>query len=214
MNTQNPQTPPPPAAPVVQKKKLPGWAKFLIVIAILGVVGLTIVGIGLRILAGFLTSKGGEYLTEQGIERGIEKIMEKGMEQAGMGEKPKLDITKDGLVLKDEATGQQIAIQANQQLPTGFPQDIPVYSPSQVTASMTMGPMTMVTLESPSSVADISNFYQRELAAKGWTSSFTAPFSGDNFTGVYAKGNLRLTVSANAEGEKTAIMLSYGADQP
>jgi hypothetical protein len=214
MNMQNPQTPPPlPSVSAGGKKKIPGWAKFLIVIAILGVVGLTIVGIGLRLLAGFITSKAGEYATEEGIRHGIEKVMETGMKQAGMGD-TKVHLSDNGLVLKDEKTGQQIAIKTDQKLPEGFPDDIPVFSPSQVTGSMIMGAMTMVTLESASSVTDVSNFYQRELITSGWQSAFAVPPSDTSYSGVFKKGNMALTISANKEGDKTNLILSYGSAEP
>jgi len=211
MDPQNPQN---TETKTMQKKKIPGWAKFLIVIAILGAVGLTIIGIGLRMAATWLTSKGGEYMTEDGIKRGIEKVMETGMKQAGMSEQPKVSITDDGLVLKDEKTGQVIAFQANQKLPDGFPSDIPVFSPSQVMGSMIMGPMTMVTLETVSSLTDVSNYYQKELITGGWQSVFVAPASDTNYSGLFKKGNLALTISANKEGDKTNLVLSYGSAEP
>jgi hypothetical protein len=211
MEAQNPPTPTPPAT--TAKKKIPGWAKFLIVLVILGMVGLTIVGIGLRLLAGFLTTKAGEYATEEGIKHGIEKVMETGMKQAGMGD-TKVNITDNGLVLKDEKTGQQIAFKTDQKLPDGFPSDIPVFSPSQVTGSMIMGAMNMLTLESSSSVTDVSNFYQRELITTGWQSVFAAPPSDTSYSGLFKKGNVALTVSANKEGDKTNLILSYGSAEP
>jgi hypothetical protein len=212
MAEQNPQGPVTQTqTQTIQKKKLPGWAKFLIVLVILGMVGLTIVGIGLRLLAGFLTSKAGQYATEEGIKHGIEKVMETGMKQAGMGD-AKVNLTDKGLVIKDEKTGQQIAIKTDQKLPEGFPADIPVFSPSQVTGSMIMGAMTMVTLETSSSLTDVSNFYQKELITSGWQSAFDAPASDTNYSGLFKKGNVALTLSASKDGDKTNLVLSYGSD--
>lgn len=198
------------------KKKLPGWAKFLIVIAIVGVVGLTIVGIGLKILAGMLMTKGGQYLTEQGIEQGIEKIVEKGMEQAGMGEKPKVDITKDGLVLSDQKTGQQIAIRADQKVPENFPADIPVFQPSQPAGSLMMGPMTMASFESGAPASQVASYYQGQLPGQGWSAVFTAPTDGQSFMATYRKENRQVTVNVSGEGDnKSSFSLTYGAlDQP
>lgn len=207
MDPQTPNVPQPQ-----QKKKIPGWAKFLIVIAILGVVGLTIIGVGLRLIAGMFASKSTQYLTEQGIKSGIEKVMEAGMKQAGMGEQPKVSLTDNGLVLKDEKTGQQIAINADQKMPAGFPSDIPVISPSEVKGSMVMGPMTMVTLETTSSIADVANYYKRELASNGWQSAVSLPAENESFAGLYKKGNTALSVSANREGDKTSVILSYGSE--
>lgn len=209
MDAQNPQNPQITETKTMQKKKIPGWAKFLIVIVILGAVGLTIIGIGLRMAATWLTSKSSQYMTEEGIKHGIEKVMETGMKQAGMGD-TKVHLSDNGLVLQDEKTGQQIAIKTDQKLPEGFPADIPVFSPSQVTGSMIMGAMTMVTLDTASSVTDVYNFYQKELLTSGWQSAFAGPASDTTYTGIFKKGNTGLTVSANREGDKTNLVLSYG----
>ena len=89
------------------KKKVPGWAKFLIVLALLGVLVLTVIGIGINLVAGWLTSKAGEYTTEEGIRHGIEKIVETGMKQSGMAEQPKVNLTahkqETGQAGRDEA---------------------------------------------------------------------------------------------------------------
>jgi hypothetical protein len=212
MDPQNPQVTE-TKTQTVQKKKIPGWAKFLIILVILGMVGLTIVSIGIHLLAGFITSKAGEYATEEGIKHGIEKVMETGMKQAGMGD-TKVHLSDSGLVLKDEKTGQQIAIQTDEKLPNGFPSDIPVFSPSQVKGSMIMGAMTMVTLETASSVADVSSYYQKELITGGWQAAFAVPPSDSSYSGVFKKGNMALTVSANKEGDKTNLILSYGSAEP
>lgn len=196
----------------VQKKKIPGWAKLLIVLAILGVLGLTIIGIGLRLIAGMFASKSTQYLTEQGVKHGIEAIVEHGMKEAGMAEQPKVNLTDNGLQIKDEKTGQQINIEADKKLPATFPTDIPVFQPSQVQGSMVMGPMTMVTFDTPSPVSDVSNYYQKELPTNGWQSVFAAPASADSYSGLFRKGNTALTISANRDGEKTSLILSYGSE--
>ena len=192
----------------MEKKKLPGWVKVIIVFAILGV-GLTVVAsVGLSFLTGLLTSKSGEKLAQKGIER----LIEKGIEESSGG-KTKVDISGQGIVIKDEEGGQQLAIQGGQQFPAGFPEDLPVYSPSQVQGSMVMGPMTMVTLDSPSSVADLSGFYQKELVAKGWSQAFSASPSSDSYSGIFKKENRQATVTLSAESGKTSIVLTYGLEQ-
>jgi hypothetical protein len=194
------------------KKKIPGWAKFLIVVAILGVVGLTVVGIGLRLVAGWLTSKGGRYLSEQGIEKGIEKVLEKGMEQAGIaGGKAKVDFTKEGLVVEGMQDGQKIAIRAEAKLPENFPSDIPVFQPSQPGGSLVMGPMTTATFEGGAPASQVASFYQGQLPAQGWSSVFTAPSEGTGLMATYRKENRQVTVTVAPEGEtKSSFTLTYG----
>ncbi len=205
-----PQTPPPNAP----KKKLPGWVKLLIVLALL-VVGISVAAsVGFRLVAGLLTSKAGSGFAEKGIEKGIEKLIEKGLQEAGGDARPDVDITKDGLVITDKKTGQQLAITGGQQLPSGFPEDIPVYSGAKVLGSMVMGPTTMVTLEAESPVADVSSFYQVQLTAKGWSQAFSTSPMPETVSSIYRKENRQVMVTASREGGKTSLVLAYGTDQP
>lgn len=197
-----------PETPMPEKKKLPGWVKLIIVLAIL-VVGLSVVAsIGMSFLAGLVTSRNGEKIAQKGVE----KLIERGLEQAGGG-KANVDITEKGIIVRDEQGEEQLALRAGQRLPAGFPGDIPIYSQSQVQGSMVMGPMTMVTLESSSALPEVSSFYQRELGPKGWTQVFSASPSPESFSGIFRKENRQLTVTLAAEREKTSIVLTYGLDQ-
>ncbi len=191
-----------------QKKKIPGWLKVVIVLAIL-VVGFSVVAsVGISFLAGLLTSKSGEQLAQKGIE----KMIEKGIEQSGGG-KAKVDITHDGIVIKDQKGGEQIAIQGGKQMPAGFPSDIPVYQPSEAQGSMVMGPMTMVTLETPSALGDVSSFYQNQLAQQGWTAAFATSPTSQSYSGLFKKDKRQVTVNLAAESGKTSIVLTYGLEQ-
>lgn len=201
MNGNPPQT--------TEKKKLPGWVKLVIVLAIVGVTLSVLASVGIGILATYLSGKGGEKLMKEGVE----KLIEKGIEEAGGG-KADVEFGEQGLVVRDREGKEQVAIGTGQKLPAGFPSDIPVYSPSEVTGSMVMGPMTMVTLESMKSPQEVISFYQAELPSKGWTAAVTAMPEGQGFTAVYRKENrnVNLTVSPG-EGGKTSIVLNYGLDQ-
>lgn len=194
--------------PTGNKKKLPGWVKLIIVLAILGIGGIIVVGGGIAILANYFSSQGGQELAK----RGIEKLIEKGIEQGGV--KADVNLDEGGIVIKDDKSGEQVMIGTNQQLPADFPQDIPVYSPSQVTASMKMGPMTMVTFDTTSQVTDVSGYYQQELPGKGWTVILTAAPDPNTFTGLYQKDNRQLTVTATFTTDmgKTSVGLSYGME--
>jgi hypothetical protein len=203
MATEIPQSP----QPQTQKKKLPGWVKLLIILAIAGV-GLSVLAtVGLGLVASFLVNKGGE----KAAQKAIEQLIEKGIEERGGG-KADVDISEGGVVVKDKEGGQQLVIRTGQELPSGFPDDVPVFSPSQVSGSMVMGPMTMVTLESSSKVPEIVSYYQGELPSKGWSQSYFATPDNQNFSALYKKENRQLTVTASSSGAegKTSIVLSYG----
>ena len=203
MATEIPQTP----QLQTQKKKLPRWVKLIIILAIVGV-GLSVVAtVGLGLVASFLVNKGGE----KAAQKAIETLIEKGIEERGGG-KADVAINEGGIVVKGRESGQQFVIQTGQQLPSGFPSDVPVFSPSQVSGSMVMGPMTMVTLESPSKVQEVIAYYQGQLPAKGWAAAYSATPDAQNFSGLYKKENRQLTVTlSSSEGEnKTSIVLSFG----
>ena len=206
MATEIPQTP----QLQTQKKKLPRWVKLIIILAIVGV-GLSVVAtVGLGLVASFLVNKGGE----KAAQKAIETLIEKGIEERGGG-KADVAINEGGIVVKGRESGQQFVIQTGQQLPSGFPSDVPVFSPSQVSGSMVMGPMTMVTLESPKGVPEIAAYYQGELPRQGWTASFSGTPDPQNFTGLYRKENRQVSVNVSPGDEgKTALVLSYGIPQP
>ncbi len=199
----------PPLRPQTQKKGMPGWAKALIVLAILGVGGLVAAGIGLKFLGSYLVGKGGEKL----VAKGLEKVIEKSLENAGGG-KADVDLTKDRIVFRDKESGKEFSIRSGAELPEGFPKDVPVFSPAQVAGSMVMGPMTMVTFESASTPQEISGFYQTQLTAQGWQTAFQASPTPQTFSALFKKENRQVTVNVTSESEgKTSLVLSYGLEQ-
>lgn len=190
-----------------EKKKFPGWVKAVIIVAVVGVGLLVVAGFGFSLLVNYMAGKGGEKL----VTAGIEKLIEKGIEESGGG-RAEVKLNEEGLVVKGKEGGEQFAIRTGQGLPAGFPGDIPVFSPSAVTGSMVMGPMTLVTLESPSAVPEITSFYQGQLPALGWTATFSGTPGPENFTAIYGKEKRQVTVGITPSGEegKTSIVLSYG----
>lgn len=189
------------------KKKLPTWVKVIIVLAILGFGLMTVIGIGLKMFAGFIQSKSGVELTQKGIE----KMIEKGIENASGG-KADVKLDEEGIVVKDKESGQEIAIGTSQQLPAGFPSDIPIFVPSTINGSMAMGILTMVTLESPSAIQDISDYYKKQMAERGWTPTYISTPSPQIFSGLYKKENRQLTLNVSGEGGKSTFVLSYGLE--
>ena len=171
--------------PVRRKKKLPAWVKFLIGVAVAGVFLLVISSVGWKVVANLFY---GKHAT--------------------------VDITSNGVVVKDTQSGQEMAIQATQQLPAGFPADIPVFSPSQVSGSMMMGPMTMVHFETASTLQEVAQFYQTKTVEAGWAVAFQASPNAQNFAALYRKETRQLTVNVSMdEPGKTSLALTYGLEQ-
>lgn len=188
------------------KKKLPGWVKILIGLAIFGATMSVIASIGIGLLAHYVKSKGTDAL----IHKGIEMWVEKAVKESG-GKPVDVKIDKEGMVVRDKQTGKpEFEAKREGKLPENFPPDIPIYSPALISGSMTFGPMTFVTLESPSPIEDIFSFYQTKLTAMGWTSSNAIlPGTGDR-SATYKKGDRQMSVNLSRGKDKTAISLSYG----
>ena len=90
---------------IPEKKKLPGWAKLLIIFAVIAVVGLTVLSIGVGLVGYFFTSKTAGKLVETGIEKVIEMQAEK------EGKKADIDFSGDskegGFEIKYKESGQK-----------------------------------------------------------------------------------------------------------
>ncbi len=194
-----------------QKKTFPTWAKVLIVFVILGVLFLTIVGVGFKLVGDYLAGGGGKQL----IEKGIEKAIEVGLEHSDKnGKNPNIDFNlgEKGIVVKDQDSGEEFSIKADSGIPADFPKDIPIYSPSKIMGSMVMGPMNILTLQSEASSADVFTFYQNQMGESGWATQMSTNMGDGSYTGIFQKDSRQITISVTAEGpEETTIALSHAA---
>jgi len=192
------------------KKPIPTWVKVVIILVILGFGLVTVIGIGLNLLGNYLASGGGEKL----IEKGIETVIEKGIEHSGEKELKKIakdlnvDLGDKGFVIKNDKTGEEFSLKADNKVPDDFPKDIPLFSPANVVTSMTMGGLNMLTLETSASLEEVTEFYKKQLPTQGWQSPFTGSFVQGTFTSLFQKDDKQLTVSIQTENDKTVIVLS------
>lgn len=198
-----PSTPPTP-----QKKKLPGWLKIFIILVIAFAVLSVLASIGLTILGHYIAGKGGEKV----VEKGVAKLIEKGLKEEGIEGNVEFSMDKESFVLRNKKTGEKFAVRAAAELPKGFPSDIPLFKPSEIKRSAIIGPMTAVTLESSASIDQVSEYYKKELPTKGWSTGGLFEMGEKGFTGLFSKGERRLTVSVSPLGgeDKVSINLAYG----
>ncbi|EKD41212.1 MAG: hypothetical protein ACD_73C00801G0002 [uncultured bacterium] len=191
------------------KKSLPAWAKVLIVLLIIGFAFATLAGIGVTLLGRYLSNGGAEKL----IEQGIEKAVEHGLKEAGEKNGADVDVNlgDKGFVIKDEKSGEEFSIKADNKIPADFPKDIPVFSPAAVVSSMVMGGMQMLTLETSAPLDEVSQFYKTKLSEAGWQSPFSGSFAQDTQASLYQKENRQLTLSISTQEGKTMIVLSNAA---
>jgi len=94
------------------------------------------------------------------------------------------------------------------QVPPEFPEDIPLFEPSQVRSTTKSQKWVHIVLESEESLEDVLKFYQNEMEKSGWEAVETfKPKGGEAW--VFSKGGekLELIVVRNEEEEKTLIFL-------
>jgi hypothetical protein len=103
-------------------------------------------------------------------------------------------------------------MQAGGSVPSDWPKDAPIYAGATVTYSAAVSPTSgkpgnALLLTSNDSVTKVSDFYKKELAAKGWTIT-AAMQSGEAMIIGATKDSRTLGISiAGAEEGQTAITI-------
>lgn len=185
------------------KKKLPLWLKLTIAaFAVFALLGFA-VGVGTTILGGLFNTGGGDKLVEKGMESWIEAQM------GAEGKNVDVDLKEDGFVIKDKESGEMLAIKSGQELPAGFPEEIPIPKNSQIMGSMTMRGMKSVTLETNGSPQEFATFYREQMKNKGWDELMASQQGSDNFSAVFRKDRQQLTVGISADEDQSTISLTY-----
>jgi len=179
-----------------QKTKKP-FPKILIILAILGVVVVSLV-IFLRIMGQSLVNKlGNTFLNRFFVKDGQVKVSDGGKKITYSGKEGEFSFGTEG------------------NLPEGFPADFPLYPGAKIGSSWNANAennkgysLILETLDKP---AEVDKYYKEELVKKGWkiTSQFTDQTS---FTYTFEKESLNGLVGiAVGEEGKTAISVTIGA---
>lgn len=176
------------------KKKLPTGIKLII-----GIVGAVF---ALGILISIVMSALGTYFAARGdklVEKGIEKMIEQQVNKENQDVDVKVDLTKEGLTMRDEKSGTVYSIKSGQELPADFPKDIPLPKNSEIQSSMIMGPMQILTLETKDDPDELHAFYQKTLKDQGWESVMDMK-TPDGATQVFKKDERQVTVTISKDG--------------
>lgn len=183
----------------VAKKSLPLAAK----IGIGCVIVLVVVGTLLSVLGSVLFSKFGIGLMQKGLE-----------EKTGL----KVDSDDTGtFTVTDKKTGSTLDVGSGQ-IPASFPKDFPVYPGAKVAGSMTGkgsgGEGTFVSFTTTDGAAKVTAYYDKELAAKGWTVAQTVT-SGDSSSRVLSKDAMgaTLVITGESSNKETSIVVTLSPQE-
>lgn len=124
----------------------------------------------------------------------------------------KVDVEDDKVTVTGD-DGSTI-ISGEQELPDGFPSDVPVYEDARITASLTGGsdsePTYTITFLSNGETAKVYDWYMAQIKAKGWKIGMTIPPDQGGFISA-EKGSLLLNAGISAtteDGAKTSVVLT------
>ncbi len=158
--------------------------------------------IGLSILGGLAAT----FLAKSIFEGGVTAIT---------GNKAKIDSKSGSVTLQGD--GGKSTVSTGKELPAGFPADVPVYQPSTIkfSASLSKGSYN-VTFSTNDNTADVSKFYEKELAKNGWQLKENGQVSfGTVATSTYTKGKSDLVVviaGGSGDSGATSVSLNYRDD--
>ena len=115
-------------------------------------------------------------------------------------------ITADGQVFEAEYGGES-------QLPTDFPNDVPIYGAASPMSSMSsVGHGTIVNLRTADSPESVFDWYKEQMPAAGWKIESESSERGRSLLGL-RKGNRVASLVITGVPEFTSILLSLRDDR-
>ncbi len=178
------------------KQKQSGSNTLKIVVIVVAVL------LGLSIIGGLAAS----FLARGVVEGGLGSLT---------GTKAKLDSKSGAVTLQGD--GGKSTVSTGKELPAGFPDSVPVYQPSTIkfSASLSKGSYS-VTFSTNDNTADVTKYYEKELAKNGWQLKENGQVSfGTVTTSTYVKGTSDLVVviaGGGGDSSATSVSLSYRED--
>ena len=95
----------------------------------------------------------------------------------------------------------------NVELPSDFPDDVPVYPDATLVASMATPEGMMVSSQSTADLDDVLAFYKKELASEGWTIEAEMNMGPQRMIS-FSKGDRSVMVTASNDEGQTQISLT------
>ena len=161
----------------------------------------------------FFKSKTVTTATQGFTERIVQKIVDTVVEKVtgGKGE-VKIHLgEKQEFVFKDKKNGQTFAFKTTSSLPSDFPKDIPIFTPSHFTRNAEALGFNTYSWETNKPVKEVALFYQTQLKASGWKESGSIPSSEEGAILNFKKGKETLMIQIASDNRQTNFNLVVGS---
>jgi hypothetical protein len=176
---------------------MPHHTRFFIVPAM----ALTLVGAGCNPFA---------RVQEKVAQNVVENVIENQVKKES-GKDVNVDLENGGMTVTDAEGNKSFTMGENVKIPSDFPSDIPIYTPStpkSVMQSAEEGSVfLMLQTDAPSDV--VQEWYKTEAAKKGWKKTASLEMGEGNYVLSFEQNGAKFSVTiATSEDGKTAITLT------
>lgn len=164
----------------------------------------------LALVCGLALSFTGCGLTDRLTEKAAQTVTEKALESATNSD---VDLANNEITVN--TNGDSFSMGEDLKLPDNFPSDVPVYSPAKVVTTSTTGTAGFyATLTSPDGFSAISDYYNAQLVAEGWTIDNTSSFNGGGQSTTYitTKENRTLDVGIYKYEDSSEVTITITTD--
>ena len=142
-------------------------------------------------------------------DEGTVTFEEKGGEREITTDEGTLTMKGDKFEVKTDE-GEAVVSYGTDELPKGLPDDVPIYEPSDVAMSQVLndGKSVMLALSTKDDTSKVKEFYESRMKGDGWKIDRRVDMGPVQiFSG--SKGNRKLNVTLNRDGDKTGISLTF-----
>ncbi len=137
-------------------------------------------------------------------EKAAERMIEK-----GTGGKANVDVNNEKVEIKTE-DGEMVAGKGTK-IPDDFPDDVFVYQPAEVVASVNAEGGKSLSLKTADDAEKVAATYKTEMKKNGWTEKGSMNMGGQNML-VYEKNGANANVVIVSNEEETHIQLAIGSE--
>ena len=144
----------------------------------------------------------GGNVEENTVEKAIEKET---------GENADVDFSDEGMHISGKTEDGEFSLSAgkNAKVPDGFPSDVLIYKPSDISSSMDMPQGQSLTLSTSDDGKKVLETYKREMTAKGWAEKTVMTGESQSML-VYGKEGRAVQIHIMPSDDQTEIMIIAG----